>query len=405
MGVTNGQPVDETYTNPAFIDRRQDDTAFGRYDLDNTTDPLSAPKVFNVQRNINEGHQDEKILFCTATGQKLSFNGVAISCPEDVLIRLPDGDFTNTILAAGFPFNIADGESAYVTLNRYANANVALTVTSSLPKGKDIFRFVTRVGSQVIFWDNTVIKTGGSSGLGSAFGVSSIAKNGEGIKVDGDVELKEGTNVTINRTGQVFEINALGGGGGGGVSYAEDAGNVEITLRPVTSFWILISPDLTVWEVTVDNTGTITTTSGASGTPSNIKVTKPDLSEASFAIDNSGALQVISPPAGGETLNDAFFLKAPNGAAWHLEVDNSDTLLVETDTTEANHFAVLSDTGQNLFRTQEVNGLALNYFPVFDSTTLPATPQVIAGCLPLAFYDNGSTKKLIYHDGTNWILL
>lgn len=52
MGILNGQPVDETYTNPAFLDRRLDDTAIGKYTLNNT-EPVSGNSVENLQREHN----------------------------------------------------------------------------------------------------------------------------------------------------------------------------------------------------------------------------------------------------------------------------------------------------------------------------------------------------------------
>lgn len=403
MSVSNGQTANASNFNTAFLSRTVNTSAVGKIDLNNVSDTLSGDTVTNVQRHVNEGHQDEKVFFRTENNLTLSFDGTQISCLDDIKIHFPDGGFVNTIDSAAFPLAIANGEHAYLTINRYANATIGLTVAAVLPKGKDVFRFASRVNDAIIFWDNTVIRSGDSTGLGSSFGVTSIKKNGDSVSLTGDVQLKEGTNVTISRTGQILEITALGGGGGGGVSYSEDEGNVEITLRPATSSWILESPDLTIWEVTTDNDGNLTATSGATGTPSNIKVTKPDLSEASFAITNAGELQVISPAAGGTTLNDGFFLLAPNNKAWRITASNLDELQAESDTTETNHFSVLSDTGQNLFRVQEANGLALNYLPVYDSATLPASPTVIAGCLPWAFYDNGPNNRPIYWDGSAWL--
>lgn len=52
MGITNGQPVNEAFTNPAFLDRRQDDTTIGKVTLANT-DPVSGPTITNTQRELN----------------------------------------------------------------------------------------------------------------------------------------------------------------------------------------------------------------------------------------------------------------------------------------------------------------------------------------------------------------
>lgn len=404
MGVTDGQPVDEDFTNPAFLDRRQDDTAFGVYTWNNTTDPLSGASVVNHQRHINEGHQDEKILINTLTHQKISWSGTQATCPEDIQIRFPDGpNLVNTVLAANFPLSLSDGQSAYVTLSRYASGTVVLSVTSLLPKGKDIFRLMTRIGTGLILWDNTLIPSGSSAAPGGASGgVTSIKETGD-TAIQGDVEIEEGTNVTITRIGQKYVFSALGGGGGGGITYSEAQGNVDITLRPtLQTQWVMQSPDSTFWYITIANDGTVTATSGALAALSNLKVTKPDLSEASFAITDLGELQVVSPAAGGTTLNDAFFLASPDGNAWRVTATNLDELQVESDTTAANRFRILSDKGQVLFQVQEVNDLATHYIPVFNSVTLPASPTAITNALPWAFYDSGSFKRPIYNDGTNW---
>jgi hypothetical protein len=52
LGILDGQPVNQAYTNPAFLDRRADDTAVGKYTLNNT-DPVSGSSVTNVQREHN----------------------------------------------------------------------------------------------------------------------------------------------------------------------------------------------------------------------------------------------------------------------------------------------------------------------------------------------------------------
>lgn len=52
MGILNGEPVNAAYTNPAFLDRRLDDTAIGKYTLANT-DPISGSSVTNIQRELN----------------------------------------------------------------------------------------------------------------------------------------------------------------------------------------------------------------------------------------------------------------------------------------------------------------------------------------------------------------
>lgn len=54
MGVTDGQPVNAATTNPAFLDANNDDTAIGKINLANISDPtVSGPTVMNAQREHN----------------------------------------------------------------------------------------------------------------------------------------------------------------------------------------------------------------------------------------------------------------------------------------------------------------------------------------------------------------
>jgi hypothetical protein len=91
--------------------------------------------------------------------------------------------------------------------------------------------------------------------------------------------------------------------------------------------WILESPDGTKWSVRVNaTTGTLIASTITSGNLSNFKVTKPDSSEAAFAITNLGELQVVAPTPGGELLFDTIFILATDSTVWHVTVDNTNVL-------------------------------------------------------------------------------
>jgi len=93
--------------------------------------------------------------------------------------------------------------------------------------------------------------------------------------------------------------------------------------------FILESPDSTKWDVRVHaNTQTLKATSNTLANLTNFKVTKPDLSEATFAIDNDGVLQVISPPLGGEVLMDTLYIMADDSTVWWVTVTNDNVILV-----------------------------------------------------------------------------
>lgn len=166
MGITNGQPVDETFTNPAFLDRRLDDTAVGAITLANTTHPESGATVPNIQQNINDLIQNFHFVFYSLTHQKVAYAAGVITFPENLVVASPDFMLINTINIPVANVNIADGESMYCTLSRYSALTIGYTVSANLPKGKDIFRIATRVGNGVVFYPNILIMDGTSARLG-----------------------------------------------------------------------------------------------------------------------------------------------------------------------------------------------------------------------------------------------
>lgn len=85
------------------------------------------------------------------------------------------------------------------------------------------------------------------------------------------------------------------------------------------------------WLVYVNADGSLYTVSGTALPLSHWKVTKPDLSEASFSVTILGELLVNSPPdPNAINLNDSLFLLAPSASQlWKLTVDNTNTLVTE----------------------------------------------------------------------------
>jgi hypothetical protein len=93
--------------------------------------------------------------------------------------------------------------------------------------------------------------------------------------------------------------------------------------------WIIQSPDGNKWRIKISPTGNITTVSGETRAPSNYKVAKLDLTEASFAITNDGNVEVVSPPAGGETLMTTLYITSTGGNVWSVNVSNENQILTE----------------------------------------------------------------------------
>lgn len=165
MPITNGAPVDEAETNPAFIDAQIDSTGYGRVTLA-STQPASGAPVVDLQRAHNASFQDQKLLLVTADHSPVEYSGGSLIFTADLLVISRDFGVVNTISAAASPLPFADGESMYITLQRASSALVLPTITSLLPKGRDIVRLATRIGNALIFWDNSMLPDGQKGKIG-----------------------------------------------------------------------------------------------------------------------------------------------------------------------------------------------------------------------------------------------
>jgi hypothetical protein len=93
--------------------------------------------------------------------------------------------------------------------------------------------------------------------------------------------------------------------------------------------FILESPNGTRWDIRVNASNqTLKSTSGTLAPINLYKVTKPDMSEASFAIENDGTLKVVSPPSGGETLMNTLYIQGDDVSVWWITVDNDNVIKV-----------------------------------------------------------------------------
>jgi hypothetical protein len=111
--------------------------------------------------------------------------------------------------------------------------------------------------------------------------------------------------------------------------------DLDLTVWSVTGHiqtalnWVLESPDGTRWTVEVNaGTSTLIATSGTGLPVSGRKVTKPDSSEAAFDITNDGVIVVVSPPPGGELLDDSLYILGTDSTVWHVQVDNGNVINV-----------------------------------------------------------------------------
>lgn len=166
MSVSNGQLANQTTFNNAFVSRLVDTSTVGKLDLNNSVIADSGPTVTNVQRHINDFIQNAKLFVYTLNEGTMSWSGTALTFSEDIKIRFEDNGVINTILATNSPVTLADGESVYVTLTRDTTGNLTPVIASSLPTGKDIFRFVTRIGNDLFFYDGSVLLSGYTAIIG-----------------------------------------------------------------------------------------------------------------------------------------------------------------------------------------------------------------------------------------------
>lgn len=226
--ILDGQPVNALITNTSKLDRITDDTAYGVITLDNTAVSASGPIVSNLQENVNNGIQDEKLFIRVNNDGLMSWDGTSLTFSDNIVIYSQDYSITNTILASNSPIvTTGTGDSIYVTLSRYATANVTPAVTSLLGKGKDIFRLATRVGTSLVMWDNTLIRSGNSVRIGEGLAspgqikatfydpVSTVLPSGFTAIIDG-VSIANGDTVLFSNltsgNNQIYIVSGVGTG-------------------------------------------------------------------------------------------------------------------------------------------------------------------------------------------------
>ena len=107
----------------------------------------------------------------------------------------------------------------------------------------------------------------------------------------------------------------------------------ELRTKPLISNFTLQSPDLTLWEVSIDNAGSLVTNSGSTNSPINIKIERDDLTEVGITIDNNGDLHTESPPQLGAVLFPKPRLEAPDLTIWELNINDINDIYTTTDTT------------------------------------------------------------------------
>ena len=119
---------------------------------------LSGPKVVNAQQTINSVIQNSKAILLTEDNSKVQWLKPNLNYSADILFIFPETGVINRILSSAAPIVIADGQHAYVTVNRFVNTTVSVTVAATVPTGENVFRLFSRKGDFLIWYDNTLQK-------------------------------------------------------------------------------------------------------------------------------------------------------------------------------------------------------------------------------------------------------
>lgn len=186
------------------------------------------------------------------------------------------------------------------------------------------------------------------------------------------------------------------------VSVVDPDGDTFVNLvPPVIKELTLKDANDVLWDVKVDDDGVLYTEPNSLREADLVfRMQKADLSFAQITIDTAGVLVVNSPPLDPLAFVDPYYyIESPNGTAWKFSVNLDNTI---TMIAHKNIFLIQSETTNHFAVKQTANDKALTYTQVFDVTTLPATPDEIIGLLPFCFYDNGSTKRMIWFDSIAW---
>lgn len=203
MGVLDGQPVSQSITNPAFINKNVDDVMSNRLGFNR---PFSGPSIADIQQAINNIY--------TATGVSESTTGTAYNTTPNTISNGDTYQLALSKLAQKFA-----GASGHNHSGTDGNGPLIAAVTSFAASGD----LVASTGGITIGAASGAQFTnlGGGNFLISATGhVDSLAASGSS-GLHGNVVLATGSGVQITQSGQVITIAASGaaaGGGGGGGS-------------------------------------------------------------------------------------------------------------------------------------------------------------------------------------------
>lgn len=201
MGVLDGQPVSQSITNPAFINKNVDDVMSNKLGFNR---PFSGPSIADIQQAINNIY--------TASGVSETSTGTAYNTTPNTITNGDTYQLALSKLAKKFA-----GATGHTHDGTDGNGPLIASVTSFAASGD----LVASTGGITIGAASGAQFTnlGGGNFLISATGhVDSLAASGNS-GLHGNVVLATGSGIQMTQSGQVITIaasGALGGGGGGG---------------------------------------------------------------------------------------------------------------------------------------------------------------------------------------------
>lgn len=129
---------------------------------------------------------------------------------------------------------------------------------------------------------------------------------------------------------------------------------------------------------------------------------RSDGSYVGIETNSNGELIMVNPPeSNGFDINKIYVI-SPSGYLFGIGVTDNDEFYTEAASSPFPSFKIVNQQDQVLFSTVQHNDLSLNYMPVYTQGTLPLTPTNVDNTLPWVFYDDGSSKRPVYHDGSDW---
>jgi hypothetical protein len=214
MGVLNGQPVDQTYTNQAFMDKNADTFTIGKVSLQAPT-AISGPTILDVQATINSFVSGASGVFTLqVSGHPVLTGGVTLA-PSGAAVL---GQVGSTILIYAPPSGAAVNSIS-------ASGSTALTGVTTLSPSGIIQMIQTGQNIQVYAPAPTATVTSvGFTGPGGIFSVSGQPVVGAGTIVQSASGTSGGipyfSSSTILSSSTALAANQLILGGGVGVSPA-----------------------------------------------------------------------------------------------------------------------------------------------------------------------------------------